>query len=335
MQPTIRDVARHAETSVSTVSRVLTRQGPVAEATRERIMAAIEALGYQPNALARGLVQKRTGAIGVVLPDVTNPFCTEVLRGMGDAASAHGYHLLLVHASLSFARESEGVQLLQEKQVDGVIYTSGVVTPRHRELFRRLRRPVALAATWDEEGGFPGVVVDGRRGASMAMEYLAGLGHRRVAVLTGPLEDTVSGQTRWMGYQEGAERLGIPLRAQWVAHGDYRLESGYRAMTQILRGTDRPSALAAASDMMAVGAMTAAQDLGLRVPEDLAVVGFDNIWLAAAVRPALTTIAQPLYDMGRKTVDKLVAVLGGREVTETEWIEPHLVERQSTGPARE
>ncbi|HYG58859.1 MAG TPA: LacI family DNA-binding transcriptional regulator, partial [Symbiobacteriaceae bacterium] len=162
MQPTIRDVARHAGTSVSTVSRVLTRQGPVAEETRRRVLDAIDELGYQPNALARGLVQKRTGTIGVVLPDVANPFCSEVLRGMGDVAAAHGFHLLLVNADLSYAKEAEGLAVLREKQVDGVIYTSGMVTPELRANFRRLKRPVALAATYDPDHEFPGVLVDSR-----------------------------------------------------------------------------------------------------------------------------------------------------------------------------
>jgi LacI family transcriptional regulator len=211
VQPTIRDVARRAGTSVSTVSRVLTRQGPVAEETRRRIQEAIEALGYQPNALARGLVQKRTFTIGVVLPDVANPFCAEVLRGMGDVAAAHRFHLLLVNADLSFAKETEGINVLREKQVDGIIYTSGMVTDDHRELFHRLGRPVVLAATFDPAGRLPGVLVDSRLGAQLAMDHLISLGHRRIAVINGPATDAVAGDPRWQGYQEGAQARGITL----------------------------------------------------------------------------------------------------------------------------
>jgi len=332
VQPTIRDVARAAETSVSTVSRVLTGQGPVAEATRRRVLEAIATLGYQPNALARGLVQKRTGAIGVVLPDVANPFCAEVLRGMGDVAAAHRFHLLLVNADLSFAKEAEGIAVLREKQVDGIIYTSGMVTPEHREMFLRLRRPVVLAATVDPENEFPGVLVDSRRGAQLAMEHLIDLGHRRIAVISGPRTDTVAGAPRWQGYQEAALTRGIHLVPQWVTEGDYRLESGYWAMDRILNQKELPSAVAAASDMMAIGAMNAILDRGLRVPEDISVVGFDNIWLAGAVRPALTTVAQPMYDIGARAVAMLAQAVSDQRKPSTHWIRPHLVIRSSTCP---
>jgi LacI family transcriptional regulator len=332
MQPTIRDVAKRAGTSVSTVSRVLTGQGPVAEETRRRVLQAIDELGYQPNALARGLVQKRTGTVGVVLPDVSNPFSAEVLRGMGDVAAAHGLHLLLVNADLSFTKEAEGFAVLQEKQVDGVIYTSGMVTPKHRELFRKLRRPVVLAATFDPEGEFPAVLVDSRRGAQMAMDYLTDLGHRRIAVINGLLGDNVAGLPRWEGYQDAARQKGVPLPPELVAEGDYRLESGYWAMDRILNRKERPTAVAAASDLMAIGAMNAILDRGLRVPEDISVVGFDNIWMAGAVRPGLTTVAQPMYEIGARAVSLLAQAIAGQCEVATHWIQPHLVVRHSTAP---
>lgn len=330
MQPTIRDVAREAETSVSTVSRVLTGQGPVADETRRRVMEAIAALGYQPNALARGLVQKRTGTIGVVLPDVANPFCAEVLRGMGDVAAAHRFHLLLVNADLSVAKEADGIAVLREKQVDGLIYTSGMVTPDHREMFHRLRRPVVLAATYDPEHEYPGVLVDSRRGAQLAMEHVLDLGHRRIAVINGPVADSVAGGPRWQGYQEAAMARGVQLAAHLVTEGDYRLESGYWAMDRILNGKELPSAVVAASDQMAIGALNAILDRGLRVPEDVSVVGFDNIWLARAVRPALTTVAQPMYDIGARAVATLAQIISEHGNPTTQWIQPHLVIRSST-----
>ena len=330
MQPTIRDVARHAGTSVSTVSRVLTRQGPVAEETRRRVMEAIKTLGYQPNALARGLVQKRTGTVGVVLPDVSNPFCAEVLRGMGDVAAAHGLHLLLVNADLSYAKEAEGLAVLREKQVDGVIYTSGMVTPELRSIFRSLRRPIALAATYDPEGEFPGVLVDSRTGAQLAIEHLADLGHKDIAVINGPATDTIAGLPRWLGYQEGARSRGITLCGDWVANGDYRLESGYWAMDRLLNRKERPTAVVASSDLMAIGALNACLDRGVQVPRELSLVGFDNIWMAAAIRPGLTTVAQPMYDIGARAVSLLAQAIAGYTEPRTEWIRPQVIARQST-----
>lgn len=335
MQPTIRDVARQAGTSVSTVSRVLTGQGPVAEETRQRIADAIKTLGYQPNALARGLVQKRTFTIGVVLPDVANPFCAEVLRGMGDVAAAHRFHLLLVNADLSIAKEAEGIAVLREKQVDGLIYTSGMVTENHHEIFRRLGRPVVLAATFDPDGALPAVLVDSRRGAQLAMDHLISLGHRRIGVVNGPQTDLVAGAPRWQGYQEAAQARGVTLAPQWVAEGDYKLESGYWAMDRILNQKEQPTAVVAASDLMAIGAVNAILDRGLRVPEDISVVGFDNIWLAGAVRPPLTTVAQPMYDMGAKAVALLAQAIAGQGEPATQWIQPHLVIRGSTASPTE
>lgn len=330
MEPTIRDVARWARTSVSTVSRVLTRTGPVAEATRERVMAAIAELGYKPNALARGLVRRRTGTIGVVIPDVANPFYAEVLRGMSDVAAEQGLHMLLVNADLSFAQEADGFALLQEKQVDGIVYTSGTITPGHREIFSRLGRPVVLAATYDPEGSYPAVLVDSRKGAAMAMNHLLDLGHRRIGVLNGPMDDPIAGLPRWEGYQGAAAERGVVIDSALVRTGDFRLESGYRGMQQLLALPAPPTAVVAASDLMAIGAINAALDRGLRVPHDLSVVGFDNIWFAAAVRPALTTVAQPMYEIGARAIRTLVAAVAGQAEPVVDWIEPFMLERSST-----
>ncbi|MFZ5815964.1 MAG: LacI family DNA-binding transcriptional regulator [Bacillota bacterium] len=334
MGPTIRDVAKRAQTSVSTVSRVLTRSGPVAEATRQRILAAIEELGYKPNALARGLVSRRTGTIGVVIPDVANPFYAEVLRGMSDVASANGLHMLLVNADLSFDKEAEGFALLHEKQVDGIVYTSGVITQGHREILHRLGRPVVLAATYDAVGGFPAVLVDSKTGATMAMTHLLDLGHRRIAVINGPDEDLIAGSPRWEGYREAAAARGLALDPGLVCTGDYRLESGYRAMERLLARPDPPTAVVAASDLMAIGAINAALDRGVRVPGDLSVVGFDNIWFSAAIRPALTTVAQPMYEIGATAIRMLITAMSGKTEPVVDWIKPYMVERASTAPYR-
>ncbi|MFZ5823550.1 MAG: LacI family DNA-binding transcriptional regulator [Bacillota bacterium] len=332
MEPTIRDVARLAGTSVSTVSRVLTRNGPVAETTRTRILEAIEALGYQPNSVARGLVQKRTHTIGVVIPDVANPYYGEVLRGMGDVASTHGFHLILLNADLSFVKEKDCFSLLREKQVDGLVYASGTITPEHREIFSQIGRPVMLASTCDAERPFPAVLVDSRQGAALAMEHLIGLGHRRIGLITGPLNDLVAGLPRWEGYVQTAARLGVELLPTQIAEGDYRMESGYQAMSRFLDQGLPPTAVAAASDLMAVGAMNAVLDRGLRVPDDISVIGFDNIAMASAVRPALTTVAQPMYEIGAIAMERLIRSVTGEEVPEVHWIQPSLIIRQSTAP---
>lgn len=333
MQPTIRDVARVAGTSVSTVSRVLTQSGPVADHTRRRILEAIDELGYRPNSVARGLVQKRTHTIGVVIPDVASPFFGEVLRGMSDVASVHGFQLLLMNADLSFVKEQECFTLLREKQVDGVVYTSGTITPEHRQILSQMGRPVVLAATCDLDYPFPAVLVDSRQGAGLAMEHLIRLGHRRIALITGPRTDLVAGLPRWEGYMEMASAMGVQLSPALMAEGDYRTESGYWAMHRLLEGSEIPTAVAAASDLMAIGAMNAILDRGYRVPEDISVIGFDNIWMASAVRPALTTVAQPMYDIGANAMTLLIRSITGRANPTVNWIQSSLVIRRSTAAA--
>lgn len=330
MEPTIRDVARVAQTSVSTVSRFLTQKGPVAETTRQRIVEAIRSLGYQPNAVARGLVQKRTGTVGVVIPDVANPFYSEVLRGMSDVAAENQFRLLLLNADLSFEKERDCFALLREQQVDGVIYASGMVTPEHREIFQQLGRPVVLCATYDPDYPFPAVLVDSHIGGVLALEHLIELGHREIAIIRGPQADQIAGRPRWQGYESAAARAGIELRPEWVLEGDFRLESGYDAMARLLAGDRIPTAVAAGSDLMAIGAMGAVLDHGLRVPEDISVVGFDNIAMSGAIRPRLTTVGQPMYDLGARAVSLLSDAIAGQQAPPVEWIQPSLVVRGST-----
>ncbi|MDB4894413.1 MAG: catabolite control protein, partial [Firmicutes bacterium] len=188
-----------------------------------------------------------------------------------------------------------------------------------------------LAGTFDPGGEIPGVLVDGRKGAAMALRHLADIGHRRIAVIHGPLRDHVAGLPRWDGYCDGAHTTGVELLPALTAEGDYRLESGYWAMQRILNCQQPPTAVVAASDLMAIGAMNAVMDRGLRVPEDISVVGFDNIWMAQAVRPPLTTVAQPMYDIGAWAVSLLTQALGASacDAAVTHWIEPHIVLRKS------
>lgn len=335
-EPTIRDVARRAGVSVATVSRVLNGANVVAEATRERVLQAIAELGFNPNAVARSLIKRQSRIVGVVVPDIANPFFAEVARGMGDAAARLGYLVTLANSDLKGEKEIEYVRLFRSQRVDGLIYTSGTLTPGLRAALCALGRPVALAATWDPEGAWPAVLVDSYAGARLAMDHLLDLGHRRVAVICGPQEDPVSGVPRWEGYRDAARARGLELAPPYVVFGDYRWESGYRAMQQLLALPDPPTAVAAASDLMALGAVCAALDQGLAVPGDLSVVGFDNIALSGAVRPALTTVAQPMYDIGYRAMERLARAIAGEAVEPgVEWIPPRLVVRASTAPPPE
>lgn len=336
MQPTIADVARQAGVSTATVSRVINGQSVVAPTTRERVLAVIRELGYQPNALAASLVLRRSHTLGVVLPDISNPFFPEVVRGLEDAAHAAGYNVILCNSDLDTAKEIEYFEVLRQKRVDGLIYHSGTVTDAHLEAFQRLKLPVVLAATQDPRGELPCVLVDNRQAAAEVIEHLIGLGHRRVAVVTG--NDPVSGESRLQGYRDALAGHGLQLEDGLVVRAEWTAEQAYQAVQSLIRRGPVPTAFAAASDLMALGVMGALHDTGLRVPEDVSVIGFDNISLAGTVRPGLTTMAQPMYEIGSEAASLLIRCLteedpeacrGRRHVL------PHrLVVRDSTAPPR-
>lgn len=331
-EPTIHDVARRARVSVATVSRVLNGHTTVAEPTRERVMEAIRHLGYRPNAVARTLVRRRSFAVGVLVPDIANPFFAEVARGMGDVAAAHGYHLILANSDGNVAKEVDFIALFRDKQVDGLIYTSGTLSPEHMAAFGRLGRPVVLAATMEPTGRVPAVLVDSLAGGRVAMEHVLGLGHRRVACIAGPAGDPIAGAPRLQGNLEVARRHGVRIPPELIIDGEFGLEAGYWAMDRLLNAQPRPTAVVAASDLTAIGALGAILDRGLRVPQDISVVGFDNITLAMAVRPRLTTVAQPMYDIGARAMGILAQIIAGRPPEPAvQWIPPQLVARDSTG----
>ncbi len=336
MQPTIADVARHAGVSTATVSRVINSQSVVAPATRERVQAAVRELGYQPNALAASLVRQRSHTLGVVLPDISNPFFPEVVRGLEDAAHASGYNVILCNSDLDTAKEIEYFEVLRQKRVDGLIYHSGTITAAHLEAFRRLKLPVVLAATHDPQGELPCVLVDNRQAAREAMEHLIGLGHRRTAVVTG--SDPVSGESRLQGYRDALAHHGLTLEDSLALQAQWTADEAYQVTRELLKRRSLPTAIAAASDLMALGVMGALRDGGIRVPEDVSVIGFDNIRLAGIIRPALTSMSQPMYDIGKEAALLLIRCLtedGADSFRGRRLVLPHrLVVRESTAPPR-
>ncbi len=335
MSATIRDVAKEANVSVTTVSRVINNQPLVSEETRQRVLDAIDKLGFHPNAVARSLVNKKTHIVGLLIPDISNSFFSEVVRGMEDVASMHDYHVILCNTDQQLLTEARCVEVLREKQVDGLIFMSEQVTPQHESVFESSRLPVVLASTRDEHGRFPAVYVDGLNSSQAAVEHLISLGHTRIACISGPLKDLIAGKPRFDGYRQALAKFDIPFDPKLAQEGDFRFESGYRAMKRILQLPNPPTAVFAGSDEMAAGAINAALDSGLSVPGEISVVGFDNIRLAGMIRPKLTTIAQPMYEMGATAMGMLVEVMAGRVLKKTDVMLPgQLIIRDSTGPRR-
>jgi LacI family transcriptional regulator len=339
---TIRELAELSGVSVATVSRVMNDYQDVSATTRERVLKLAEELEYTPTAAARTLVTKRSHVVGVVLstgvdhPDIQHPFFGEVLVGLKRRLGAGGYDLLLLateEPGNGFGKHSY-LQRSQHHRVDGVVLMG--VERRDPDAQRLARSTIpCIAVDLDVVGRRTGYVVsDNARGAVLAVEHLQKLGHERIATITGPT-DTRAGIDRLVGYRDGLERLGLPYRDEYVRDGDFYFESGFASMQELLTLAEPPTAVFAASDLMAAGAIRAIEQAGLGVPADIAVVGFDDIQLAAMVQPALTTIRQDKLGLGAAAGDALVRMIeldGTAPPVVTLPVE--LVVRESSGAKR-
>ncbi len=332
---TIRDVAERAGVSVASVSRVLTGAGVVAEPTRSRVLEAVEALSYVPHSGARSLSTNRTDVVGVILPDLFGEFFSELIRGMDVACREQGRHLI-VSSSHDDAADAAAAMRSMRGRVDGLI----VLSPHLEsgELTRSLpdRLPVLLMSGGDHQGQQPSIAVDNAAGARTAVEHLLALGRRRIAHVGGP-GGNVEARQRRDGYCEAMSAAGCdPI----LAYGAFTQASGFSATADLLKSGPAPDAIFAANDAMAIGALLALQDAGLRCPDDVAVVGFDDVPVAALMRPALTTLNIDIVGMGRRAVERIVAQIEGGSAQAAaandavrEIIVPHLVIRQSCGAA--
>jgi len=330
--PTIRDVAARAGVSVATVSRVISGSVRVSPATRQKVEQAMAELGWRPNMTARSLVRGRTGLFGVIVPDVANPFFAELAQGMALAAASLGVRLVLLHTDLSEERDVAAIHLCRDHRLDAVIYTSGALSPAHQEAFRQVGRPVVLAATFDPEGQWPGILVDSLTGGRMGARHLLSLGHRRIAMVGGPSTDPVAAGPRWEGWRQELAAAGCLPPPNWQLEVGWKQQYGYQAAIRLLREPERPTAILCGSDVLALGVLAAAADLGIPVPQELSVVGFDNLNLAALWRPSLTTVSQPIGLIGQEAVHLAFRLVAGEPAPPTRWLSPELVVRGSTAP---
>lgn len=333
MTVTIYDVAREAGVSMATVSRVVNNNPNVKPQTRKKVFEAIDRLGYRPNAVARGLASKKTTTVGVVIPDISNAIFAEVARGIEDIANMYHYNIILCNADKKKEKEIRVVNTLLEKQVDGLLFMGGVVTDEHIEAFRTSSVPVVLCATTSADEVIPSVDIDHEAAAFDAVELLLAKGHRKIGMISGTLQDPALGYMRYQGYKRALEKAGIPLREDYVRVGNYRYESGLEVMKYFLELNDRPTAIFAATDEMAIGAIHTIQDHGQTVPDDFSVISIDNVRMASMVRPQLTTIAQPMYDIGAVSMRLLTKLMNKEQVTQSKVILPHeTIQRKSVAP---
>ncbi|MEX2104689.1 MAG: catabolite control protein A [Bacilli bacterium] len=331
MTVTIYDVAREAGVSMATVSRVVNGNPNVKPSTRKKVLETIERLGYRPNAVARGLASKKTTTVGIVIPDISSNYFAEITRGIEDIANMYHYNIILCNSDKNVNREIDLVNTLLEKQVDGLLFLGGIVTDNHLKIFQSSSVPVVLAATVDKHNQLPTVNIDHTQAAHDATQYLISQGHREIGLIAVTLEDPLGGFARFQGYRNALSEAGIEFNESLVRMGNYRYNSGYSAMQEILALEQRPSAVFSVSDEMAVGAIHAAQDLGLNIPDDISIIGYNNIQIASMVRPLLTTMAQPLYDIGAVAMRLLTKYMNNEPVeTQSVVLQHSIVERQST-----
>ncbi|RAV04549.1 catabolite control protein A [Paenibacillus sp. YN15] len=330
MTVTIYDVAREAGVSMATVSRVVNNNPNVKPQTRKKVFEAIERLGYRPNAVARGLASKKTTTVGVVIPDISNAIFAEVARGIEDIANMYHYNIILCNADKRKEKEIRVINTLLEKQVDGLLFMGGVVTDEHLQAFQTATVPIVLCGTTVEGNTMAAVDIDHEQAAHDAVKLLLDKGHLRIGMISGTLQDPNNGFSRYNGYKHALEEAGVAFDESLVRIGNYRYESGIEAMKYFLNLPERPTAIFSATDEMAIGAIHAAQDAGLSIPGDISVISVDNSRMASMVRPLLTTVAQPMYDIGAVSMRLLTKLMNKENVEKGKVTLMHeVIQRQS------
>jgi LacI family transcriptional regulator, galactose operon repressor len=329
---TITDVARAANVHVSTVSRVLNgRELSLLPETRERVIVAATKLGYRPSALARGLRLRRTFTLGMLVPDITNPVFPSVIKGVEGAAHTRGYHLILCNTEDSYEREASYLGVLREWRVDGILIASSSTGESTIAELRREKFPFVLLASASRPTDDLAVAPDNRQGASAAIDHLIQLGHRRIGLIAAP-QTTTTGQERLLAARATLRRHHLAHEDALVSVADsFSEESGYRAARRLLLDDEPPTAIFAANDLIALGAIRLAREVGLAVPRDLSVVGFNDIPQSQLFDPPLTTVHVPQEEMGLLAASMLVNHIEGRHIERRQvLLETQLVVRGSS-----
>ena len=328
---TIKHVAARAGVSFTTVSHVLNGTRRVSDAARSRVEAAIAELGYSPSAVARALKTSETHILGVIVPNITNPFFAELTRGIEDACERGGYSVFLCNGDDDPERQGRSIRTLLERRVDGVLLATPAGKPE------ALAKPLANLKTVVIDRAIPGLAadlvrVDHEAGARLAVEHLLELGHRRIACLSGPSGFAVT-KARVAGWRKALARAKVTPKDDWLLEGDFSAAGGH-ALTRKLIERGDVTAIFASNDLLAIGALRAAAEQGVPVPRKLSVIGFDAIDLGAYTYPGLTTVGYPIREIGELAAGVLIERIAGRgDAGRERVVVPRLVRRESTGPA--
>ncbi len=327
----IKDIARLANVSHSTVSRALKDSPLINPETADRVKRIAREVGYRPSAVARGLVTRRTMMIGVVVTTVSDPFISEVVGGIEDAARRSGYSVYLAESGADPDRETGVVRSFAERRVDGIVVTASRVGALYTPLLEEMGVPIVLVNNQHPGEFVHSIIIDNVVGSRLVTDYLIGLGHRKIGYL-GDRFGYQSDTERFAGYREALDRHGLPFLPEFFVEGDGKAEGGLAGAEELLSRPEPPTAIVCYNDMTAMGALRAAYRRGVRVPADLSVTGFDDLAIASFFTPPLTTVRQPMRQMGRLATETLLSLMAHRAAGATVRVPAELVVRESTAP---
>ncbi|MCK4513993.1 MAG: LacI family DNA-binding transcriptional regulator [Spirochaetaceae bacterium] len=326
MRPTIKDVAKKAGVSIATVSRILNDLPGYTAETRQTVLDVIQEIGYKPNAIARGLVNKHTNTIGVLLPSISSRLASVLLNGIENTAHHLDYSTIICNTERDGKRTLEYLEVLGEKQVDGIIIVSEWLRDLYEEALVAMKIPVVLVLTVSSHLHIPHIKLDDKRAAYDATEYLIERGHKKIGMISGAENDQIAGIPRVEGYRQALTDNSLSISEDRIVHGDFAYRSGIACMEKLFERCPDITAVFATSDEMAVGVLSWAYKKGVRVPDELSVIGYDDTQDAEMAIPPLTTVRQPVYEMGQGAVEMLFS---GKKRAESVIMPHRIVERDS------
>jgi len=329
MRVTIKDIAKEADVSITTVSRVLNNKPDVGDDTRAKILKIIEKMNYNPNSVARGLVMQKTHTIGLIIPDISNPFFPQIVRAVEDKAQELGYSVILFNTDNHLERERKAVELFKSKQIDGLIVSLSLGNEEILKNLKASNYPVVQIDRSVLDHIYPLVSIDNIKSAYQMVEYLIKKGHKKIAHLSGDL-NTTTARERLSGYKKALKDYKIEIKKDYIIEGDYTQDSAYKATKKLLGLKSPPTAVFAANDLSAAGVYKALFEADLKIPADMAVAGHDDINLASLLKPELTTMRQPKYEMGERAVSVLLKMIDDEDAEiEDQILNTDLIIRES------
>lgn len=330
MTVTIYDVAREANVSMATVSRVVNGNQNVKPATRKKVLEVIERLEYRPNAVARGLASKKTTSVGVIIPDISNNLNAELARGIEDIATMYRYNIILANSDQNEEKELSLLDTMLGKQVDGIVMMSEEVTESIQRAIEACPVPIVLAGSTCETEAIASVNIEYYNAAKEAVQRFIENGHSRIAFVSGPLQYTVNGQHKLVAYKDALAQAGIELDEALIVEGDGSYDDGLESWATLATLETPPTAIFVGNDELAIGLVHGIQDSGKSVPDDVEIISFENSKLARMVRPQLTSVVLPLYDIGAVAMRLLTKFMNKEETDEQHVILPYRLEQRDS-----